>query len=230
MINFYERLPQKYKQLKTPYPNYDKCKLDVPMRMLICGGSGEGKTNSLLNIIVLMQYYTRIFIYARKLDEPLYAEMIRVLEMLGKKWGRTIVTYSSNVKDIPKCSAFDSKERNLCIFDDLITEKNLGNVSELFIKGRKDNISCIFLTQRYMMTPLLIRENIFYLVLKKINGTKNIRRILSDNSLGTDVDALEKMYNYSIKDGMTHFFLIDLHTNDDNLKFRHDLTGFIKYD
>ena len=58
-------------------------------------------------------------------------------------------------KNIEECDP--SKDRNiLIVFDDMITDmlsnKNLNPVvTELFIKGRKLNISLVFITQSYLL-------------------------------------------------------------------------------
>ena len=55
-----------------------------------------------------------------------------------------------------------SKDRNiLIVFDDMITDmlsnKNLNPiVTELFIKGRKLNISLVFITQSYLLFQKLL--------------------------------------------------------------------------
>ena len=43
---------------------------DHPYRILIIGGSGSGKTNTLLNLINEQSDIDKIYLYARDLNEP----------------------------------------------------------------------------------------------------------------------------------------------------------------
>ena len=43
---------------------------DHPYRILIIGGSGSGKTNTLLNLINEQNDIDKIYLYARDLNEP----------------------------------------------------------------------------------------------------------------------------------------------------------------
>jgi ABC-type lipoprotein export system ATPase subunit len=44
MLNFYQQLPAQYRDKNKKYKNYNQIKIDVPMRMVIVGASGSGKT------------------------------------------------------------------------------------------------------------------------------------------------------------------------------------------
>ena len=43
---------------------------DHPYRILVIGGSGPGKTNTLLNLINEQSNIDKIYLYARDLNEP----------------------------------------------------------------------------------------------------------------------------------------------------------------
>ena len=45
---------------------------DHPYRILIIGGSGSGKTNTLLNLIKEQDGIDKIYLYAKHLSEPKY--------------------------------------------------------------------------------------------------------------------------------------------------------------
>ena len=64
------------------------------------------------------------------------------------------------------------KRKTLIVFDDMIAgmlnNKNLNPiVTELFIRGRKLNISIVFITQSYFKVPKDIRLNSTYFLLLK---------------------------------------------------------------
>ena len=50
---------------------------DHPYRILIIGGSGSGKTNTLLNLINKQNDIEKIYLYARYLNEPKYKILIK---------------------------------------------------------------------------------------------------------------------------------------------------------
>ena len=61
---------------------------DHPYRILIIGGSGSGKTNTLLNLIKEQDYHDvidKIYLYARDLSEPKYQFLIKKRKDAGMK-------------------------------------------------------------------------------------------------------------------------------------------------
>ena len=58
---------------------------DHPYRILIIGGSGSGKTNTLLNLINGQCDIDKIYLYARDLNEPKYKILIKKRKDAGIK-------------------------------------------------------------------------------------------------------------------------------------------------
>ena len=56
---------------------------DHPYRILIFGGSGLGKTNTLLNIIREQNDIDKIFLYTKDLSEPKHEFLIKKRENAG---------------------------------------------------------------------------------------------------------------------------------------------------
>ena len=56
---------------------------DYPYRTLIIGGSGSGKTNTLLNLINNQPDIDKIYLYAKDLYEPKYKFLINKRESTG---------------------------------------------------------------------------------------------------------------------------------------------------
>ena len=66
MVDFYKSMPKKY-LLKSHNPNFKDHKLNLPFRMLIIGGSGAGKTQTLMNLIRVMNgTFNNIHIITKK--------------------------------------------------------------------------------------------------------------------------------------------------------------------
>ena len=107
--------------------------------MLIIGGSGSRKRNLLLNLIENQQDIDKIYLYAKDPYESKYQYPIDILDVY-----KNIDEYNS-----------DKENKILTVFDmisDMIHNKKLNSiVTELFIRGRKLNISIIFITQSYFL-------------------------------------------------------------------------------
>ena len=58
---------------------------DHPYRILIIGGSGSGKTNTLLNLMNEQEDIIKIYLYAKDLSELKYEYLIRNRENTGLK-------------------------------------------------------------------------------------------------------------------------------------------------
>ena len=58
---------------------------DHPYRILIIGGSGSRKTNTLLNLVNEQRYIDKIYLYAKDLSEPKYEHLIKNRENAGIK-------------------------------------------------------------------------------------------------------------------------------------------------
>jgi len=224
LINFYKTIPECYKDNNNAkYPNWSKVKIDIPARILICGVSGSGKNNCLMNLILQMNCFTKIYIFAKNLDQPLYRFLISRMHKLSKKIGKKILFYSEDLEDIPELSEFDKSETNLIVFDDMIMEKNQKRISELFTRGRNScNASCVYLTQNYYSVDKLIRRNCDYIIIKKINTSSDLKRIISEYKLSNNIslDQLYKFYEQIVASGMENFLLLDMKTDDPKLKYR----------
>ena len=75
-------------------------------------------------------------------------------------------------KNIGECNP-NKKRKILIIFDDVIgdmlnNKKINPKVTELFIRGRKLNISLVFITQSFFAVPKDIRLNSMYYIIIKI--------------------------------------------------------------
>ena len=83
------------------------------------------------------------------------------------------------------------KRKVLIKFDDMIADMINNNklnpvVTELFIRGRKLNISIVFLTQSYFKVPKDVRLNSTYFFIMKIPNERELQQIALNHS--SDVD------------------------------------------
>ena len=74
----------------------------------------------------------------------------------------------------------DTEQKILIVFDDMIADmirnKKLNSiVTELFIRGRKLNISLVFITQSYFKVPKDVRLNTSHFFIAKIPSKREIQ-------------------------------------------------------
>ena len=81
----------------------------------------------------------------------------------------------------------DKECKILIVFDDMIADminnKKLNSiVTELFIRGRKLNISLVFITQSYFKVPKDVRLNSTHFFIMKIPNTRELQQIALNHS------------------------------------------------
>jgi hypothetical protein len=224
IINFYDLT--KHLNKKYYNPNFAYHGIKIPARILICGGSGSYKTGTLMNIISRMSNtFNRIIVCCKSKEEPLY-------EYLEEKAG-DLVEFFEGIGSIPSCSQFkDSADQILVVFDDLCVDKNQKIIEDYFIRSRKiaNGITCIYLTQSYYKTPKIIRLQCNYIILKKLSSMRDLKLILSENSMDIDLKRLIEIYKYCTRD-QKDFMMLDLDATDDPLnnvsKIRHNFLEYI---
>ena len=78
---------------------------DHPYRILIIGGSGSGKTNSLLNLINSQPDIDKIYLYAKDPYEAKYQYLINTGEKVGLDHfddPKAFIEYSNGMQDVHK--------------------------------------------------------------------------------------------------------------------------------
>jgi hypothetical protein len=219
--------------LSVPIINYDNDKEEFlnkhvlaplwPFRLLICGSSGCGKTNLLMNLIYNYLYYNKIYIYAKDLTESKY-QMLQdffeeVNETMKDETGEDfqVAIFSSSKDDIVNVDDLDKEYQNLIIFDDFVTESDQRLIIDLFIRSRKKNCSLIYLTQSYFSTPKDIRLQCNYFIFYNISNERELTEIQRDHCLDIDKETFKKYFNKATSEPYS-FFLIDKKSRE--LRFR----------
>jgi hypothetical protein len=222
MVDYYKVMPKKF-LLQSHNPNFKDHKLNLPFRMLIIGGSGAGKTQTLINLIRVMNgTFNNIHIITKNKDEPLYNYLESKVD--------TGLSITEGIDSAPNLDEFDKKEQSLIVMDDLVLEKNQKQLEQYFIRARKLNCSLVYLSQSYFGVPKMIRMNLNYLIIKRLNTLQDLFRMMREYSLGVSKDVLVDLYQHSIQDNKQDFLLVDLDSEPkDRFRFNfldvYDLNG-----
>ena len=183
---------------------------DHPYRILIIGGSGSGKTNTLLNLINEQNDIDKIYLYARDLSEPKYEYLIKKLEEVGIKHlnnPNAFIECSNIMDDVYENIDDHNPGRNMTV--NIMTNKKFqAIIKELFIRCRKLNISLVFITQSYFSVTKDVRLNSSHYLIMKINNRKELQNTEIDHSTDIDYKDFVKNYRKCTKDPY-NFFTID---------------------
>ena len=170
---------------------------DHPYRILIVGGSGSGKASALLNLINNQPDIDKIYLYAKDPYEAKYKYLINQREKVGLDHlddHKAFIEYSDDMQNVYKNIEdynLGKKCKVLIVFDDMIADminnKKLDSiVTELFIRGRKINISIVFITQSYFKVPKDVKLNSTHFFIMKIPSKRELQQIVLNHS--SDID------------------------------------------
>ena len=93
----------------------------------------------------------------------------------------------------------DKENKILIVFDDMIADmiqnKKLNSiVTELFIRGRKLNISLVFITQSYFKVPKDVRLNTTHFFIIKILNKRELQQIAINHSSDISTEDFVNIY------------------------------------
>ena len=122
----------------------------------------------------------------------------------------------------------DKEHKILIVFDDMIADminnKKLNSiVTELFIRGRKLNISIVFITQSYFKVSKDVTLNFTHFFIMKIPNKREFQQIALNYSSGINSKDFIKIYKKYA--GKTNSFLVSNATlaSDNPLRFRKNI-------
>ena len=132
----------------------------------------------LLNLVENQPDIDKIYLHAKDPYEAKYQYLINKRVDVGINHfndSKAFIDYSNDMRDFYKNIDeynVDKENKILIVFDDMIADmihnKTLNLiVTGLFIRGKKLNISLVFITQSYFKVPKNVRLNTIYLFLSQ---------------------------------------------------------------
>ena len=131
--------------------------------------------------------------------------LISKREIRGLKYlheSKAFIEYSNDMDDIYKNIEEynpNKKRKILIVFDDMIADmlsnKKLNPlVNELFIRGKKLNISLVFIIQSHFAVPKNIRLNSTYCFVMKIRKKRELQQIAFNHSSDINFQDFMNLY------------------------------------
>ena len=201
--------------------------LDHPYIILIIGGSGSRKTNTLLNIINEEKDTDKIYLYAKDLSESKYEHLVNNLENAGIKHlndSKAFIDCSNTMDDLYENADdynLNRKRKILIVFDDMISDimtnkKFQSIIKELYIRCIKINVSLVFITQSYFSIPKVVRLN---------STHSELRNIAINHSADIEYKDFIKMYRECTKEPYNFLTTDTTLPSTNSLRFRKNLFG-----
>ena len=175
-----------------------------------------------------------LILYAKDLYESEYQYLINKREGVGINHFNNLkafIEYSNDMHDVYENIDDDNPDKEkkiLIVFDDMIADiirnKKLNSVvTELFIRGRKLNISLAFITQSYFKVPKDIRLNASHSFIAKIRNKRELQQIAITHSSDISTKDFANIYR-KCTDEPYSFLVIDTMLASNNpLRFRKNL-------
>ena len=122
----------------------------------------------------------------------------------------------------------DKDRKILILFDnmiaDIIKNKKLNPIfTELFIRGRKLNISLVFITQSYFKVRKDVRLNTTHFFISKIPNKRELQQIVLNHSSDISTKDFKNIYRKCTAEPYSFFVNDTTLASDNPLRFRKNL-------
>ena len=162
--------------------------------------------------------------------------MINEREGVGKnhfKDPKAFIEYSNDMHDVYKnIDDYNPGKENkiLIVFDDMIADmihnKKLNSiVTELFIRGRKLNISLAFITQSYFKVPKDVRLNTSHIFIAKIPNKRELQQFAINHSSDINTKDFANIYRKCTFEPYSLLVNDTTLASNNPLRFRKNLFG-----
>ena len=144
---------------------------------------------------------------------------------------KAFIKYSNDMRNVYKNINYynpDKENKMFIVSDDMIADmihnKKLGSiVTELFIRGRKLNISLGFITQSYFKVPKDVRLNTTHFFITKILSKRELQQIAINHSSDISTEDFVNIYRKCTAEPYSFFVNDTTLASDNPLRFRKNL-------
>jgi len=171
-----------------------------PFRMVVVGSSDSGKTTMIMNLLMGNKKAKEngeryilcndIVLIGKYLNEPKW----KIVEDFYNELSETEDVSFTKIhpSEIPDTEEFNSERSTVVVFEDLmnLSKKIQERICDYFTGGRHNNISSIYVSQRFFAIPKTIRDNITYISLHIGGGSlSDIKKIIKQYTEFSDTLA-----------------------------------------
>ena len=184
-----------------------------------------------MNLIENQPEIDKIYLYAKGPYEAKYQYLINKRENVGINHfndPKAFIEYSNDMHDVYK-NIYDynpdKENKILKVFDDMIAamihNKKLNSVvNELFIRGRKLNISLVLITQSYFKVPKDVRLNASHFFIAKIPNKRELQQISVNHSSDINTKDFANIYRKCTAEPYSLFVNDTTRASNNPLRFR----------
>ena len=222
-----------------------------PSNIVICGTSGSGKSNVMLNILTKMLIFDKLYVFCKQPSEDkyrfikkLFGPRYQILKRDDRmddndfpdesdkedltddieKENECNLFFSRDIRAIPNCRSFKKKLQHVIIIDDMINEKNQKEASDLFIGGRKRNCMILYLTQLFYKVPKVVRGNSQYFLFFGNDDARQISNFAQTFCTSVTREQFMQLFKKATNKRF-NFILCDFKTDVPQLRYRKNFTG-----
>ena len=152
----------------------------------------------------------KIYLYVKDPYEAKYQYIINKREKVALDHcddPKVVIEYSGDMQDVYKIIEDYNPRKNrqaLMVFDDMIVDminnKKLNLiVTELLIRGRKLNISIVFITQSFFKVPKDVRLNSTHFFIMKFRNKRELQQIALNHSSDIDFKDFAKFFKNTLR-------------------------------
>ena len=230
MINFDDYVNENKTEHNLKWPYYSRSSIqNINNRRLTLR-----KNKCIIKLINNQTDINKTYLYAKDPYEAKYEFLINKRKNTRLKHfddPKAFIEYSNNMEDVYKnIEEYDlgKKHKTLIVFDDMIADminnKKLNSVvTELFIRGRKLNISIGFIIQSYFKVPKDVTLNSTHFFIMKIANKRELEQIALNHLSDIDFKDFIKIYKKCTAEPYSFLVNDTTFSSDNRLRFRKEL-------
>ena len=238
--------PIQLKEYNSKQSKYNDVVPKLPMRSMLVGPSGGGKTVLLTNMIldIYRDCFSRVYIWSPSINvdstwkpvkdyirdhikpnerENIYFDSYEASEL------EQVIKTQQKVIDYQKEQKHKDLYQILIVIDDFADDTNFTRKSQLlhqlYIRGRHYMISTITSTQVYKQISPIVRKNMTHLFIYRLRNYSDLEAIVEELSAVYDKKTLLEIYHEAVAEPYS-FLYVNLMSKDRSKMF---LQKFDKY-